>query len=97
MAELIVLPNELDGWDVIRGDDPQALTNHPDKRSAVEAARLRADEEGGAEVVVREDEVHGIDDTRRGVRTYMFALAGLLAAVALIIVVTSLLANATGI
>jgi hypothetical protein len=97
MSELIVLPNEIDGWDVIRGDDPQALTNHPDRASAVAAAKLRADEEGDTDVVVRENEVHGIDDTRRGVRTYMIALAGLLAAVTIIIVVTGLLANATGI
>lgn len=96
MSNLVVVPNELTGWDVIRDDDSQALTNHPDKRTALEAARLRAEEEG-VEFEVHENEVHGLDDTRRGVKTYVFALLGLLLAVTIIIVITSLLASWTGV
>jgi hypothetical protein len=39
--------------------------------------------------------VHGIDDTRRGVKLYVIALLGLLALIIVIIVITSLLAHWT--
>ena len=96
MSDLIVVPNEVDGWDVVRSDDPQALTNTPTKESAVEAAELiLADEGGEGEVIVNEKAVHGLDDTSRGVKTYVIALLGLLAAITVIIVITSLLASWT--
>jgi cell division protein FtsX len=86
----------VDGWDVVRSDDPQALTNTPTKESAVEAAeRILADEGGEGEVLVNERAVHPLDDTSRGVKTYVIALLGLLAVVTVIIVITSLLASAT--
>ena len=46
-------------------------------------------------MVVNERAVHRLDDTSRGVKTYVIALLGLLAAVTVIIVITSLLASAT--
>jgi hypothetical protein len=93
MSDVIVVRDEVDGWDVVRDDDPQALTNTATKDSAVEAAkRFLADEGGEGEVVVREEEVHQLDDTGRGVKTYVIALLGLLAAIIAIIVITSLLA-----
>jgi len=96
MSNLIVVPNEVDGWDILREEDPQALTNTPTKETAVEAAeRFLADEGGEGEVVVNEQAVHRLDDTSRGVKTYVFALLGLLAAITVIIVITSLLASAT--
>ena len=96
MTNLIVVPDEIDGWDVLREEDPQALTNTPTKESAVEAAeKILADEGGEGEVVVHEDEVHHLDDTSRGVKTYVIALLGLLVAIMVIIVVTSLLASWT--
>jgi hypothetical protein len=96
MTNLIVVPDEIDGWDVLREEDPQALTNTPTKESAVEAAeKILADEGGEGEVLVHEDEVHHLDDTSRGVKTYMIALLGLLVAIMVIIVVTSLLASWT--
>jgi hypothetical protein len=96
MSNLIVVPSEVDGWDVVRSDDPQALTNTPTKESAVEAAeRILADEGGEGEVLVNERAVHPLDDTSRGVKTYVIALLGLLAVVTVIIVITSLLASAT--
>jgi hypothetical protein len=94
MSNLIVVRDEVDGWDVVREDDPQSLTNTATKESAIEAARkFLADEGGEGEVVVREDEVHRIDDTSRGVKTYVIALLGLLLAIVTIIVITSLLAS----
>ena len=96
MSNLIVIPNEVDGWDIVRSDDPQALTNTPTKASAVEAAeKILADEGGDGEVLVNERDVHGLDDTSRGVKTYVIALLGLLLLITVIIVITSLLASAT--
>jgi hypothetical protein len=96
MSNLIVIPSEVDGWDVIREEDPQALTNTASKESAVAAAEaILADDGGEGEVIVNEGEVHHLDDTSRGVKTYVIALLGLLAAVLVIIVITSLLASWT--
>jgi cell division protein FtsX len=96
VSNLIVVPNELDGWDVLREEDPQALTNTPTKETAVEAAeKILAGEGGEGEVVVNEQAVHQLDDTSRGVKTYVVALLVLLAVITVIIVITSLLASAT--
>jgi cell division protein FtsX len=96
VSNLIVVPNEVDGWDILREEDPQALTNTPTKETAVEAAeKFLADEGGEGEVVVNEQAVHQLDDTSRGVKTYVVALLVLLAAITVIIVITSLLASAT--
>jgi hypothetical protein len=93
MTNVLVVRDEVDGWDVVREDDPQALTNTATKETAVEAAKqFLADEGGEGEVVVHENEVHHLDDTGRGVKTYVIALLGLLAVIIAIIVVTSLLA-----
>src|SRR5436190_1020140 len=96
MSNLIVVRDEIDGWDVIREEDPQALTNTATRESAVAAAEaFLADEGRDGDVVVHEHEIHRLDDTSRGVNTYVIALLGLLAAVTVIIVVTSLLASWT--
>jgi cell division protein FtsX len=96
MSNLIVVRDEVDGWDVIREEDPQALTNTPTRETAVAAAEaILADEGGDGEVVVRTDEVHRLDDTSRGVKLYVLVLLGLLVAVIVIIVITSLLASWT--
>jgi Uncharacterized protein conserved in bacteria (DUF2188) len=95
MSDLAVVQSAVDGWDVVRDDDPQALTNTATKESAIEAAEAILADEGGGEAVVHEREVHQLDDTSRGVKTYVIALLGLLAAVVVIIVVTALLASST--
>jgi cell division protein FtsX len=95
MADLIVMPSEVSGWDVIREHDPQALTNTATMQAAVLAAEVLAADEGGGSVRVDERHTHKLDDTSRGVRTYVVALLGLLLAVVVIIVVTSLLASWT--
>jgi hypothetical protein len=95
MTELLVERSEVDGWDVIQGN--QAVSNHPSKELALEAAKLRAAEEDEpAEVVVDEEHTHPVDETSRGMRAYFLIVLGVLAAVIAIIVITSLLASATG-
>jgi hypothetical protein len=97
MSNLIVMPSEVDGWDVVREDDPQALTNAATREAAVRAAEAILADEGDGEVVVDERETHQLDDTSRGVKTYVLALLGLLALVIVIIVITSLLASWTNV
>ena len=78
-----------------------ALSNRPDRESAEAAAELRAEEdrvsqEGDEPVIVDPDEVHPIDDARQGMRPAFLALAGLLAAVTLLVVVLALTGALTG-
>jgi hypothetical protein len=99
---LKVVRNAVDGWDVIREGEEQALSNHVDQATAEEAAKLRAEEEGQLgepdeeAVVVHEGEVHGLDDTRQGMKPAFLALAGLLAAVTILIVILALTGALTG-
>jgi hypothetical protein len=98
---LKVVPNEVDGWDVVREDEGVALSNHPDRKSAELAAGLRAEEEhiaesGGEPVVVAPDEVHAIDDTRQGVKPAFLYLAGLLVLITILVIVVSLTGSLTG-
>lgn len=98
---LKVVRNEIDGWDVLREGDDEALTNHPSREEAEAAARLRAREDSVSEpegdgVIVEEREVHGIDDARQGVRPAFLALGGLLLAVTLLAIVLALTGSLTG-
>ena len=98
---LVVMPNEIEGWDVVREDEGVALTNHPTREQALEAARLRAEEErigdmGGAPVVLDTEHVHAIDDTRQGMKPAFLAGAALLTAITILIVVLALTGSLTG-
>jgi hypothetical protein len=88
-----VRPNEAGGWDILREDDPDAITNVATKEEAVKAAELLAAEEDGARIVVR-DEPHELSDVGRGVKVYVIGLFVLLALITVIIVVTALISNA---
>jgi hypothetical protein len=91
-----VHPNEYDGWDVMHAGTVDAISNHPDKESAIEAARKIAEhEEGDVEVRVRDDVVDEVSDEGRGVKFYFVALLALLAIITLIIVVVSLIGGGT--
>ena len=57
MSNLVVVRDEVDGWDVIREDDPQALTNTPTKQAAIEDARADLTRGRRREIVVHEREV----------------------------------------
>jgi hypothetical protein len=98
---LKVQPNELDGWDVVREDEGTALSNHPTREGAEEAAQLRAEEErlseeGGEPVVVDREHVHEIDDARIGMRPAFFSLGGLLLFVTLLAAAVAIIAAVTG-
>jgi Uncharacterized protein conserved in bacteria (DUF2188) len=101
VAQLIVIANEVDGWDVVREDDGIALSNHTTRESAERAARMRAEEESLSEahgdvVAVEERGVHRIDDARQGVKPAFLALAAILLFVTLLVAVLSLTGALTG-
>jgi hypothetical protein len=96
-VEFEIVPDEVDGWDVKKPDEEQALSNHATRESAEQAARLRGEEEQAddVQVTVKEHEVHHVDDETRGVRTAFLALGGLLLLITLLIVVISLVGSLT--
>jgi len=101
MADLKVLRSEVDGWDVVNVEDGVALTNHPTREAAEEAARLRAaedsiSEEGEGEVLVDTEHTHGLDSEERGVKAYFFSVGGLLVIVAVIATIAALVGALTG-
>jgi hypothetical protein len=98
---LKVQPNELDGWDVVREDEGTALSNHPTREGAEQAAQMRAEEEHLAEsgdepVVVDSEHVHEIDDTQIGVKPAFFSLGGLLLLITLLAAAVAIIAAVTG-
>jgi hypothetical protein len=97
-AEFEIVPDSVDGWDVVKRGESQSLSNHATRAEAEEAARRRGDLEqaDAVEVDVREDEVHGIDEESRGMRIAFFSLGGLLITVLALIVVIALIASLTG-
>jgi hypothetical protein len=91
-----VHPNEYDGWDVIHAGTADAISNHPDRESAVEAARkIASHEEGDVDVRVRDDVVGEGSDEGRGVRFYFIVLLALLVTITLIIVIVSVIGGGT--
>ncbi|MGA8744335.1 MAG: hypothetical protein WB507_00530 [Solirubrobacterales bacterium] len=97
MTDFVVVPNTFSGWDVMHGEDPIAMSNHPDQRSAMAAARIFLAEEH-QRGTVRLDTVHphGIDDPATGVRSAFIFLFALLLSAALILVAFSLASAASG-
>jgi hypothetical protein len=98
---LKVMPNEIEGWDVVREDEGVALSNHPTREQALAAAKMRADEErtgdmGDTEVKLDTEHVHAIDDARQGMKPAFLALGGLLIAVTLLVVILALTGSLTG-
>ncbi len=97
-VEFEIVPDAVDGWDVTKAGENQALSNHSSRRAAEAAARLRGREEQADEIKVstKRDSVHEIDEESRGMRTTFLAIGGLLLLVAILIVVVSLLGSTTG-
>lgn len=98
---LKVMPNEVSGWDVVREDEEVALSNHPTRESAEEAASIRAAEErlggeGDEPVIVDTEHIHAIDDTRQGMVPAFLSLGGLLIAVTILAVIVALIGALTG-
>jgi hypothetical protein len=95
--EIEVLPNQYDGWDVKHAGTSDAISNHPEKAEAIEAAHKIAEhEEGDVEVVVKEEAEESVSDEGRGVKFYFVALFALLTVIVLIIVISSIASNDTG-
>jgi len=93
---LEVRPNEFDGWDVKHQGTADAISNHADKASAVEAANKIAEhEDGEVAVEVHEEKDETVSDEARGVKFYFVVLLGLLVAITLIIVIVSLVGGLT--
>jgi hypothetical protein len=97
VVEFEVVPDQIDGWDVKKRDEDEALSNHATRESAEEAARLRGDREEADEVhvTVKENAVHRLDDEEKGVRPAFLYLLGLLAIVTVLVVVISLIGALT--
>ena len=100
MATLKVVRNEIDGWDVVNVEDGVALTNHPTREQAEEAAAMRSredsiSEEGEGEVEVDTEHVHAVDSTRVGIRPVILALAGLLVVITALLIILSLTGSLT--
>src|SRR5215212_4540842 len=95
-ADLEVRPNEYDGWDVKHAGTADAISNHPDKEQAVQAARRLAEhEDEEVDVVVRDDADEDVSDEGRGVVFYFAVLLGLLLVITLIIVIVSAIGGGT--
>ena len=93
---LEVRPDAYDGWDVMHSGTADAISNHPDKASAIEAAkRIAEHEEGDVEVVVKEDVAEETSDEGRGLKFYFLVLIALLVAITLVIVVVSAIGGGT--
>ena len=94
--QLEVLPNQYDGWDVKHEGTADAISNHPTKEQALEAARKIAEhEDGEPEVVVKEEAEEGVSDEGRGTKFYFVVLLGLLLIVTLIIIIVSAIGTGT--
>jgi uncharacterized protein DUF2188 len=97
MSDFVVVPNTFSGWDVMHGEDPIAVSNHSDQRSAMAAARIfLAEEHHPGAVRLDTEHSHGIDDPSTGVRSAFIFLFALLTMAALVLVVFSLASAASG-
>jgi len=95
--EIEVLPNQYDGWDVKHAGTADAISNHPTKEQAIEAAhKIGEHEDGEVEVVVKDEVEEPVSDEGRGVKFYFAALFAVLLIVVLIIVISSLASSETG-
>jgi hypothetical protein len=91
-----VLPNQYDGWDVKHENTADAISNHPTKEQAVEAAHKIAEhEDSEPEVVVKDHAEEPVSDEGRGMKFYFVVLLGLLLLVTLIIVIVSAIGGGT--
>ena len=100
MSEFEVVRSDVEGWDVRRTGEAQALSNFPTRELAEEAARKEQDVEGRSggtadAIDVRQDifsegpeEELNVRKTLFGAGTVMLAVILLIAVIAVLIVVT---------
>jgi hypothetical protein len=91
-GDVEVVKSDVDGWDVRREGESQALSNHPTKEQAEEAARLHGGE--GDAVDAREDisSETPADDLNKGMAINVTAV---ILGVTLLMVVVALIAALT--
>lgn len=94
MSEFEVVRSNVDGWDVRRAGESQALSNHPTREQAEEAVRRHGSE--GKEVDVREDvfsegpeEDLDVKSTLITSTAVLVGVIGLMVAAALIVALTN--------
>ena len=98
MSEFEVVRSDVDGWDVRRAGEAQALSNYPTKELAEEAARAQQEAEGRSGVDpdpidVRQDIFsEGPEEELDAKKTLLGAGVIMIAVIALIVVIAVVLA-----
>ncbi len=91
MSEFEVVRSDVDGWDVRRVGEAQALSNHPTKEQAEEAARLQGGD--ADEIDVRQDVFSdGPEEDLDAKKTFLGMGLVMLGVIALIVVVAAIIA-----
>jgi len=91
MSEFEVVRSDVDGWDVRRTGEAQALSNHPTKEQAEEAARLQG---GDADAIdIRQDVFsEGPEEDLDAKKTFLGMGLVMLGVIALIIIIAAIIA-----
>jgi len=91
VSEFEVVRSDVDGWDVRRVGEAQALSNHPTKEQAEEAARLQGGD--ADEIDVRQDVFSdGPEEDLDAKKTFLGMGLVMLGVIALIVVVAAIIA-----
>ena len=91
MSEFEVVRSDVDGWDVRRVGEAQALTNHPTREQAEEAARLQGGD--ADEIDVRQDVFsEGPQEDVNAKRTFLGMGTVMLAVIAMLVIVSAIVA-----
>jgi Uncharacterized protein conserved in bacteria (DUF2188) len=102
MSEFEVVRSDVEGWDVRRSGEKQALSNYPTRELAEQAARKEEDVEGRSggtadAIDVRQDIFSEGPEEDLDVRKTLFGVGAVAIAVILLIVVVALLVVITGV
>jgi len=91
MSEFEVVRSDVDGWDVRRVGEAQALSNHPTKEQAEEAARLQGGD--ADEIDVRQDVFsEGPEEDVNAKRTFIGMGTVMIAVIAMLVIVSAIIA-----
>ncbi len=91
MSEFEVVRSDVDGWDVRRAGEAQALTNHPTREQAEEAARLQGGD--ADEIDVRQDVFsEGPEEDVNAKRTFIGMGTVMIGVIALLVIVSAIIA-----
>ena len=91
MSDFEVVRSDVDGWEVRRVGEAQALSNHPTREQAEEAARLQGGE--ADEIDVRQDVFsEGPEEDVDAKKTFIGAGVVMVGVIVLIIVIAAVMA-----